>query len=190
MIESAVEEVGATSAEPEHARTDHAEVITADAKDSVSATSRASGDDSEASYVSGRLTLDRSLELAFAMNGNFESVYSELRESEGAAFPVFEGTLVDKGINNQGFHNIEYETPEGDFVNQWYSDGKVIAEEVVFEDGETKLTRWYRPGTNILERVTYTTGKKVASIEYDTSSRPSAVNFWDGRKHVGFNVED
>lgn len=139
---------------------------------------------------STRLTLDRSLELAFATSAVFERIHSELNQGVTAEFPMAYGTLVDIGINEQGLHQISYISEDGASVNQWYENDVLVAEEIIYEDSDTILTRWYKADSQTLERISYTDGDRAGQIEFDASAHPSAIGFQDGAKLLRFNIED
>lgn len=138
-----------------------------------------------------RLTLDKSLEIAFSTNAVFAEIHRELTEGIDAEFPMVEGTFEDVGVNEQGFHQVYYVSLNGEEVNQWYDDsGNLIAEEISFTDGRATLTRWYKPDSRSIERIKISEGDRHGMIEFDSTARPSSIGFWDGPLTMSFKIED
>jgi len=138
-----------------------------------------------------RLTLDRALEIAFNTHAGFADIHRELTEAIDAEFPVLEGTWEEIGINEQGYLQVSYLSLNGEEVNQWYDqDGHLVAEEVIFLEGETTLTRWYKADSQAIERVVISDGDRDGAIEFDSTSRPTAMAFRDGEKNMRFRIEE
>ena len=138
-----------------------------------------------------RLTLDKSLEIAFSTNAVFAEIHRELTDGIDAEFPMLEGTYEDLGVNEQGFHQIYYVSLNGEEVNQWYDEsGNLVAEEVLFPDTEGTLTRWYKPGSQSIERIRISEGNRQGMIEFDSTARPSSIGFWDGPVTMSFKIEE
>lgn len=139
----------------------------------------------------GRLTVDRSLELAFSTNAAFADIHRELTEGIDAEFPMLEGTFEELGINEQGFLHTTYISLNGEEVNQWYDEnGNIVAEEINFPGGESSLTRWYKPESGSIEKVMVSGGEHYGLIEFDSTSRPIRIAFADPNANVKFDIEE
>lgn len=117
-----------------------------------------------------------------------KEMYRTLLEGIDAEFQLAEGSLSQTGENQQGFYQVDYTSNDGGTVTRWFGkDEAVAADQVIYDQGKTRLVRWYDSETHRLEKIMYQRDDLSGLIEFDSSSRPRSFEVWDKDHHWAFD---